>query len=39
VEEHEPGKFHRTSYFILNEAYESYIKCCKSHTFCLGGPA
>jgi hypothetical protein len=39
VEEHEPGKFHRTSYFILNEAYESCITCCKSHTFCLGGPA
>ncbi|KAG1742324.1 uncharacterized protein EDB91DRAFT_1201330 [Suillus paluster] len=38
VEEHEAGKFHRTSYFALGEAYMSYIERCKSYTFCLGGP-
>lgn len=38
LEEHEPGKFHRASYFILHEAYQSCIERCKSRTFCLGGP-
>jgi len=37
LEEHEMGKFHRGSYFILHESYEPYIERCPSHTFCLGG--
>jgi len=37
LEEHEPRKFYRTSYFILHESYKPYIDRCKRHTFCLGG--
>ncbi|KAG1742323.1 uncharacterized protein EDB91DRAFT_307069 [Suillus paluster] len=33
LEEDEPGKFHRTSYFALHEAYVPYIKRCKTYTF------
>ncbi|OAX42775.1 hypothetical protein K503DRAFT_294028 [Rhizopogon vinicolor AM-OR11-026] len=38
IEEYEPGKFRRTSYFVLHEAYQSSIERWQSHTFCLGGP-
>lgn len=36
VEEDGDGKFRRTSYFALGEAYVPYIERCKTHTFCLG---
>ncbi|CCL99554.1 uncharacterized protein FIBRA_01572 [Fibroporia radiculosa] len=37
VEEHEDGRFHRTSSFILGTEFVPYIERCKSYEICLAG--
>ncbi|CCM02305.1 uncharacterized protein FIBRA_04395 [Fibroporia radiculosa] len=39
VEEHEDGKFHRTSSFILGMEFAPYIERCKLYEICLAGLA
>ncbi|EMD36099.1 hypothetical protein CERSUDRAFT_124600 [Gelatoporia subvermispora B] len=38
VEEHAPGKFHRTSYFFLGDAYGELIDGWEERSFAVGGP-
>ncbi|OCH90785.1 hypothetical protein OBBRIDRAFT_792986 [Obba rivulosa] len=38
VEEHAPGKFHRTSYFFLGDSFKSVIRDWKEREFAVGGP-
>lgn len=38
VEEHSPGKFHRSSAFMLPEEFGSIIARWERHSFAIGGP-
>ncbi|KAK0463485.1 uncharacterized protein EV420DRAFT_1090650 [Desarmillaria tabescens] len=38
IEEHSPGKFHRASYFEIDDEFQSFVDAWPEREICIGGP-